>query len=257
MRTTLVVAVSVIFAVNLSRMAFAGSIDSSGAPSSGSGMYTLQNLYDYLTNGAALTVQTSFQEPTSGPGSTMKTTRQIGDDIKSLFDLCATTTAENVESGKPFFCTVPGIWGVQTGTLSTLPRPTATPTLTPTPSPTPTPTWGAVQCVALGGKWGATQLASPDDYGCWFMSPQGRWNCNEVCSDKELQCKSGDWNDDASCSMCRQWYPTAECVIHSSGYMPEYYSGANRCHYRNASVSHDPVTSNGGGNEYELSVCVP
>ena len=33
----------------------------------------------------ALTVQTSFQEPTSGPGSTMKTTKEIGDGVQASF----------------------------------------------------------------------------------------------------------------------------------------------------------------------------
>jgi len=81
-------------------------------------MYTLQNLYDYLTSATALTVQSGFQEPTSGPTiGTMKTIKEIGDGIKERFDLCD-TAATDVKSGKKFFSTVSGSWGVKTGTGS-------------------------------------------------------------------------------------------------------------------------------------------
>jgi len=80
-------------------------------------MYTLQNLYDYLTAGTALTVAGSFQEPSAGPGSSMVNTRKIGDDVKALFDQGVATTAD-VKSGVKFFSTVPGSWGVQTGIMA-------------------------------------------------------------------------------------------------------------------------------------------
>jgi len=134
MKKLITVALSLMLMVSLSGFAVAGIMDSPGAPSGGSGMYTLQNLYDYLTSGTALTVQTSFQEPTSGPGSTMKTTKEIGDAVATPFAMCDTTAA-NVELGKKFFCTQPGSWGVQTGTLVVPPTPT--PTITPTVTPTP------------------------------------------------------------------------------------------------------------------------
>ena len=88
-------------------------------------MYTLQNLYDYLTSGTALTVPGSFQEPGAGPGSTMKSTKQIGDDVKALFVQCDAAVAD-VKTGKKFFSTVSGSWGVKTGTLA---------------CPTPIPDW--------------------------------------------------------------------------------------------------------------------
>ena len=132
MKKLITVALSLLFAVGLSGFAVAGSLDSPGAPSAGSGMYTLQNLYDYLTSGAALTVQSSFQEPMSGPGSTMKTTKEIGDGVQALFTQCPATAAD-VKSGVKFFSTKPGSWGVQTGTLVVPPTPT--PTITPTPTP--------------------------------------------------------------------------------------------------------------------------
>ncbi|MCX6355090.1 MAG: fibrinogen-like YCDxxxxGGGW domain-containing protein [Candidatus Aureabacteria bacterium] len=123
MKKLITVALSLIFMVGLSCVAVAGSLDSPGAPSAGSGMYTLQNLYDFLTSGTALTVQTSFQEPTSGPGSTMRTTKQIGDAVATSFAMCD-ATADKVASGTKFFSTVPGRWGVQTGTLVVPPTPT-------------------------------------------------------------------------------------------------------------------------------------
>ncbi|MCX6356143.1 MAG: fibrinogen-like YCDxxxxGGGW domain-containing protein [Candidatus Aureabacteria bacterium] len=126
MKKLITAALSLLFVICMSYTAIAGSLDSPGAPSAGSGMYTLQNLYDFLTSGTALTVQTSFQEPTSGPGSTMKSTKEIGDDVASLFGQCPATAAD-VKSGVKFFSTVPGSWGVQTGTF-VVPTPTASPT---------------------------------------------------------------------------------------------------------------------------------
>ena len=126
MKRFMTVVLGLLVAVSMGGMAIAGSIEPSGPPTGGSGMYTLQNLYDYLTGGTALTIQNSFQEPTSGPGPTMKSTKQIGDDVKALFNICD-ATGNDVRSGKKFFCTQPGSWGVRTGTLAALPRPTATP----------------------------------------------------------------------------------------------------------------------------------
>jgi len=135
MKNLITLALSLMLMVGLSGLAVAGSLDSPGAPSAGSGMYTLQNLYDYLTSGTALTVQSSFQEPTTGPtAGTMKTTKEIGDAIKALLDQ-SDVGPDNVESGKRFFCTQAGSWGIQTGILSALPRPTTTPTATPTTTP--------------------------------------------------------------------------------------------------------------------------
>ncbi|MCX6355955.1 MAG: DUF1566 domain-containing protein [Candidatus Aureabacteria bacterium] len=162
-----------LFTVCLADLAIAGSIDSPGATSAGSGMYTLQSLYNYIVSGTALDATTSFQEPSAGPGSTMKTIKEIGDALKAMLDQCSVTTADSVELGKPFFSTQPGSWGVQTGTLSALPRPTATPTVTatatetatPTSTPTPTKTWyeqygpwpGAGDVVPIGSMYVASR----------------------------------------------------------------------------------------------------
>ncbi|MCX6354256.1 MAG: hypothetical protein NTZ78_05055 [Candidatus Aureabacteria bacterium] len=120
MRATLVVVLSVMLMAGLCGTVVAGNIDSPGLPSAGSGMYTLQNLYDYIVSGTALEAKTSFQEPSAAPGSTMRTTKEIGDAIATPFAQCASTTAANVESGKKFFSTVSGSWGLQTGTKAAL-----------------------------------------------------------------------------------------------------------------------------------------
>ena len=100
--------------VFISIPSFAGDIDSPGSPSSGSGMCTLLQLYNYLNNGIVPTIVTSFQEPSAGPGSTMKSTKSIYDDTKAKFDQCD-SVASDVAAGKKFFSTQ-GTWGVQTGT---------------------------------------------------------------------------------------------------------------------------------------------
>jgi len=114
MRAALVVFVGVMVAAGLCGTVVAGSFDAPGIPSAGSGMYTLQNLYDYLTSGAALTVQSSFQEPSAAPGSTMKTTREIGDGVQALFTQCPATAAD-VKSGVTFFSTETNNWGPRLG----------------------------------------------------------------------------------------------------------------------------------------------
>ena len=79
-------------------------------------MYTLMEIYDYLNSGTvAPTPAPGFQEPVTSPSSTMKTTRELYDDIKAKLDACTASPAD-VKSGVKFFSTVAGSWGVQTGT---------------------------------------------------------------------------------------------------------------------------------------------
>ncbi|MCX6353371.1 MAG: hypothetical protein NTZ78_00530 [Candidatus Aureabacteria bacterium] len=255
MKKLLTIALSLLFAVCVSYTAVAGSLDSPGAPSAGSGMYTLQNLYDYLTSGTALTVQTGFQEPTAGPGSTMKTTKEIGDAVATPFALCATTTAADVKSGKPFFCTVSGSWGVQTGTGLMQPTPTIAPTITPTP------TWGETRCLGKAGKWLPSYLPYPNDYGCWFIAANGDDNCNTVCTGKGLQCAAGNWTvgDETHCETCKALLenPAATC---GSGGCTDGGPFTNFSH--DFCWNRDPITCPKGcdqarGGYPELCICVP
>jgi len=78
-------------------------------------MYTLSQIYNYLNSGTAATIAGSFQDPIAGPGPTMKTLKEIYDDIKGKLDQCEATAAD-VKAGKTFFCTQHGSWGVRAGT---------------------------------------------------------------------------------------------------------------------------------------------
>jgi len=60
MKTTLVAAVIMMFAAGMCCMAIAGSLDSPGAPSAGSGMYTLSQIYDYMNSGIDVTPVPGF-----------------------------------------------------------------------------------------------------------------------------------------------------------------------------------------------------
>ncbi|MCX6353657.1 MAG: LamG domain-containing protein [Candidatus Aureabacteria bacterium] len=141
MRKLMTLVLALMFAVGMGGKAIAGSIDAPGAPSAGSGMYSISQIYNYLNSGIDVTPVPNFQEPGAAPGSTMKTMKDIYDDIKAKFIQCPASIAD-VKSGVRFFCTESGRWGVQTGTafLIPTPTPTRTPTQTPTPIPTLTPT---------------------------------------------------------------------------------------------------------------------
>ncbi|MCX6355637.1 MAG: hypothetical protein NTZ78_12175 [Candidatus Aureabacteria bacterium] len=154
------VVLSVMIVSGLCGMVIAGSIDSPGAPSAGSGMYSLSQIYDYLNSGIEATPVPGFQEPGTAPGPTMKTTKQIYDDIKAKYKECD-AASDDVRQGKKFFSTMSENWGVQTGTLLVLPTPT--PTMTPTPTQTP---WmfNETSCNAFSGwHWYTTNGRS----ACW------------------------------------------------------------------------------------------
>ncbi|MCX6354780.1 MAG: hypothetical protein NTZ78_07750 [Candidatus Aureabacteria bacterium] len=234
MQKLFAVTLSLSFAAGLSGLAIAGSMDSPGLPSGGSGLYSLSQIYDYLNSGTEATIPESFQEPGAAPGPTMKTTKQIYDDIKTKFSQC-TATAENVELGKTFFSTQSGSWGVQTGKTICVGTPTPTPTVTPTPTLTPTITptpW----CDAKGGHWAADGLGGN---GCWFQGDVGQ-SCNEACSVKELVCDTRQWNSDTSCTICKHWHPAGNCTVEEdSPSAPRWYGPGNVCQVRISGHSTD------------------
>jgi hypothetical protein len=89
-------------------------------------MYSLSQIYDYLNSGIKATPIPGFQEPDAAPSPTMRTLREIYEDIQAKFDLCPATAAD-VRSGVKFFCTQPGNWGAQAGVAYIPPAPTPTP----------------------------------------------------------------------------------------------------------------------------------
>ncbi len=65
-------------------IAAAGTLTNSDDPTTtGSGMPTLEEVYEYLIDGTEETADSSFQEPTAVPGSTMKTTKEIYNKIEA------------------------------------------------------------------------------------------------------------------------------------------------------------------------------
>jgi len=216
MKKLMTVMLSVMFAVGMAGMAVAGSLDSPGSPSAGSGMYTLQNLYNYIASGTGLEVQTGFQEPTSAPGSTMKTTKEIGDALKGSFEQCPVTAAD-VKSGVKFFCTQAGSWGVQTGTAQLVPTPTPSPTITATATPTPTPTWGQARCEAKSGYWAPLNGGLVGN-GCWFKAAFQQ-TCSAACGALTLECDTRQWNDNGavSCSIMKQLGPSTCSFCQAGG----------------------------------------
>lgn len=80
-------------------------------------MFTLEQLYERLANGAEGTKMTAFTEPSSGPGSTMHTLDDIIAAASAVDDTIGVGVAD-VASGKAFWGLTSGAWGPQTGTAS-------------------------------------------------------------------------------------------------------------------------------------------
>ena len=68
--------------------AIAKDLDSTADPAAGSGMPTLQELYDYLMYGVEPSTPGTFQEPVAGPPvaskAMMKTLKELYDDFKAV-----------------------------------------------------------------------------------------------------------------------------------------------------------------------------
>ena len=117
MKNLTVLAVTAICICVLAVTADAGNLNPSWGPQSGSGMYTLSEVYYYLTEGTEGSIADSFQEPSAGPGSTTVDTKVIYDDIKAEFDGCDAVPGD-VLSGATFFSTDTSAWGPRSGTIA-------------------------------------------------------------------------------------------------------------------------------------------
>ena len=108
--------------------ALAGSLNPGAGPGGAdSQMFTLEQIYQRLTSGAAGTKMTTFTEPASAPGTgTMHTLDEIMAKAPALDASNGATTA-NVASGKTFWGLTAGQWGLQTGTAATSAYPAPVP----------------------------------------------------------------------------------------------------------------------------------
>ena len=82
-------------------------------------MYTLSDIYYYLTEGVVAIEGGHDLEPPAGavPGDTrFHSLAQIYEAIEGMFDDASGAGPENVREGKVFFSTDPAAWGLQTGT---------------------------------------------------------------------------------------------------------------------------------------------
>jgi hypothetical protein len=95
-----------------------GTTDSTGPPDDpASESYTLEDLYNRLTTGAAGS-QTTFTEPSSGPGTgTMHTLNEIMAEAPSQDNADGATTGDVLEGRTFWGLRTDGTWGLQTGTL--------------------------------------------------------------------------------------------------------------------------------------------
>ena len=120
--------------------AWAGNIDSPGDSAEGSGMYSLEELYDYLNFGIYGIIDSEFVEPDSGPAPTGRTLTEIYQSIETLFNQC-TASPGQVAVGVYFFSTNPNSWGPKVGTMALgqfpapVPRTGQTPTAPLNPAP--------------------------------------------------------------------------------------------------------------------------
>jgi len=116
MKNLTVLAVTAICICVLAVPADAADLNPSWGPQSGSGMYTLSEVYYYLTEGTEGSIAASFQEPTSGPGGSAIDLKTVYDDVESAFVQCSDLEPGQIMKGKKFFSTKAGAWGVLTGT---------------------------------------------------------------------------------------------------------------------------------------------
>lgn len=111
MKKFLLIAVGMTFLLGMSQMVSAQVSET---------MYTLGDIYYYLTEGVTATAGGHSLEPPAGatPGdSRFQTLIQIYQDAETEFNRCDATAAD-VTGGKVFFSVEAGNWGVQTGTAA-------------------------------------------------------------------------------------------------------------------------------------------
>ncbi len=98
----------------------AGSLEPSAGPTeAGSQMYTLEQIYNRINNGATANKETAFKEPSSGPtAGTGHTLNEIMGKLPALDDTSGAVPG-NVVAGKTYWGLTSGQWGLRTGTMQT------------------------------------------------------------------------------------------------------------------------------------------
>ena len=161
MKRVLLTVVSLLFVVSMVQTGFTGDLDGPDwGPQSGGGMYSLADLYYYITEGTTFTATTSFTEPAQGPTvPTNMDLKTFGDDIQAMYDQCNLTVddlAGKGLTGKVFFANSTTDWGPVTVMA------TPTPIPTPTPPPTPTPVGYWYQQYGPSGTGDVIEIGSMD-----------------------------------------------------------------------------------------------
>lgn len=101
----------------LQTTAFAGSLDNSNAPSSGSGMPSTTAIYNRLDTGADIAIPGTFQEPTAGPAASGRSLAEIASKLPAA-DNTNGAAVTDVLSGKTFWgLRTDSTWGLKSGTL--------------------------------------------------------------------------------------------------------------------------------------------
>lgn len=120
MKAAVIFVMAGILAVMVAGAAFAGSLEAPAGPNDPeSAMFTLDDIYQRLTTGAAGEKRTgAFTEPGNGPQG-MDTANPTLDEVMSaapVMDNVNGATPDDVAAGKTFWGLKDGVWGLQVGT---------------------------------------------------------------------------------------------------------------------------------------------
>jgi hypothetical protein len=138
--------------------AWAGSLTPPGAPSAGSGMPTLEQIYNRLDTGAGITVPAAFVDPGTGPSA--PTGRSLN-DIKARLPTPDNTNGAapaEVSSGRTFWgLRTDGSWGLQTGTAHFV-------------SGACQPGWAGSNCAVCDAHWSGPNCTINDQTAALVLS---------------------------------------------------------------------------------------
>jgi hypothetical protein len=116
LKISLRIFISLGICLSISMSAHAGDINPPNAPDANS-MFTIENVYQRLIDGAPGSQHSGFANPISGPGSTMHSINQIMEKLPAKDDTNG-ANPEHVMAGKTYWG-LSGNWGKQTGTMVT------------------------------------------------------------------------------------------------------------------------------------------